>query len=113
MAQKAHLQMEQGADFSAQIDLQSYIGTMYNLSGAVITSQMRKSWVSTVSYPFECTIDNVTNGSFIISMPWELTSTIDAGRYLYDIVLTDTNTGGKIRVIEGTVHVTPGITRQD
>lgn len=113
MAQKAHLHMEQGVDFSAQIDLQSYIGTMYNLTNAVVTAQMRKSWVSTVAYSFNCTIADEVNGSFIISMPWELTSTIDSGRYLYDIILTDTNTGGKIRVIEGTCHVTPGITRQD
>lgn len=111
MAQKAHLQMEQGADFAAQIELQSYVGANYDLSTCTITSEMRKSWTSTVSYPFDCSVANAANGAFIISMKWEDTSNIDPGRYLYDVILHDVPSNTKIRAIEGTVHVTPGITK--
>lgn len=103
--------MEQGADFSAQIELQSYVGVDYDLSTAVITAQMRKSWMSTYAYDFDCFINDPVNGTFIISMGWEQTSLIDSGRYLYDIYITDPTTNNRLRVIEGTVFVNPGITR--
>lgn len=103
--------MEQGADFAAEIELQSYIGVNFNLSNSLITAEMRKSWMSTVSYAFDCSVVNASTGTFTMSMGWESTSEIESGRYLYDIIATDLVTNTKIRVLEGTVHVTPGITR--
>jgi len=32
------------------------------------------------------------------------------GRYVYDIEITKTSSGIKTRVIEGQLHVTPGVT---
>jgi len=38
------------------------------------------------------------------------TSAIEAGRYVYDLVITD-GSGSKSRVVEGQATVTPGVTR--
>jgi hypothetical protein len=38
-------------------------------------------------------------------------SAIPAGRYLYDIEITNTNTSAKTRILEGIVVVTPEITQ--
>lgn len=111
MAQKAHLHMEQGVDFSAQIELMSYYNdVMYDLSGATIMASMRKDYTSTVSHDFVCSIDNATGGTFVLAMPWEETINIDPGRYLYDVV-AETSDGGRIRIIEGRITVSAGITR--
>lgn len=109
--QKANIQLEQGVDFSAEIQLQSNLGIMYDLTNVTLTAEMRKSWQSVNFHSFNCSIVDPINGVFSISMDWSNTSLIDAGRYLYDIVLTDLNSNTKVRVIEGIVYVSPGITR--
>ena len=38
------------------------------------------------------------------------TAAIEAGRYVYDLVITD-GSGSKSRVVEGQATVTPGVTR--
>lgn len=112
MAQKAYLQMDQGTDFSAQLEISSYYNMSgYGLNDAVVEAQMRKSWVSTVYYPFEVFITDANNGIFIIGMDHETTAGIEAGRYMYDIVVTHTNSNQRYRVVEGIVTVNPGITR--
>lgn len=112
MAQKAHIQIEQGTDFSAQIEISSYYNlTGYNLTDVSVTAQLRKHWESVNVYNFEIYVTDANSGYFIIAMPNELTSTIEPGRYMYDIVLTHNNSNLKYRLVEGIAHVLPGITR--
>ena len=108
MAQKAYIQMDQGTDFSAQIDLQSYTGTMYDPSSSLVFAQMKKSYQSTVTYDFVC---YTADGGIIIEMPWQQTALIESGRYVYDIVIEEPS-GQRVRVIEGVVTVNPGVTLQ-
>jgi hypothetical protein len=107
--QRAHLQVDQGSTFNAQIDLQSYMGVMFDLQNMTIEATMKKSYQSLIEYPFETSVVDSANGSFLISMHYNDTALIDAGRYVYDIVITSP-TDERFRVIEGVVTVRPGVT---
>lgn len=111
VTQKAHLQIDQGSTFDAQIDLQSHLGMMFDLSNIQMDASMKKSYQSLVAYPFTTSVVDSANGSFIISMHYSETAQLEAGRYVYDIVFT-TPTDERFRVIEGIVQVNPGVTYQ-
>jgi hypothetical protein len=110
MAIKANLVLDQGADFSALIDLTDANGAPYNLVGHTVASQMRKNYASaTAAATFICT-HNGEIGQINLALPNAQTNDIEPGRYMYDVEITSAG-GSTTRVVEGIVTVTPGITR--
>lgn len=109
MAVKADLVIDQGTDFSATIDVTDSAGNAYDLTSFTPYAQLRKSYYSTNYYEFD-TSDNGANGQITITMNNATTNSIEPGRYLYDVeIVSDSNVVE--RVVQGTVTVTPGITR--
>ena len=109
MAIKANLVVDQGSSFSATIDVTNADGTVFNLTGYTVAAQMRKNYTSSVAVTFSSTHSN-TGGAITLSLLPATTSTIEPGRYLYDVEIR--SAGGSItRVVEGMVTVTPGMTR--
>jgi hypothetical protein len=49
-------------------------------------------------------------GQINLTLDNTVTNDIEPGRYMYDVEITSAG-GGKTRVVEGIVTVTPGITR--
>ena len=111
MATITYLDIDQGSDFSAIIDLQNDAGTAMNLSGMEVYSQFRKSYNSAVGYSFTCAIENALNGTISLKLPGETSSNIKSGRYLYDIVIVDPMQDIKTRVIEGIITIHPEVTK--
>jgi len=111
MASYVELYMDQGATFNNIIYLNDdSTNANVNLTGYIVRSQMRRSYYSSnVSANIICTITNEANGEITMSLPAANTSNIKAGRYLFDLE-TVTN-GTVVRVLEGTITVTPGVTR--
>ena len=109
MTLKANLVIDQGADFSATIDVIDADGNAFDLSNYTAAAQMRKSYASETAYDFTAS-DNGVSGQITLTMSNSTTNTIDPGRYLYDVEITLSG-GNVIRVVEGIVTVTPGITR--
>ena len=110
MAIKANIVIDQGTDFSAVIDVKNSNGTVKNLTGFTASAQMRKNYAqSTPSGTFVCT-DNDTGGQITLAMSNTVTGALEPGRYLYDVEIAD-STPNITRVVEGTVTVTPGMTR--
>ena len=109
MAIKANIIIDQGTDFSALIDVETSSSTVYDLTGFTVQAQMRKNYSSTSATTFSCSHNGVLCQ---ISMNLDKTSTttLEPGRYLYDIEITSSG-GAVTRVVEGTVSVTPGMTR--
>lgn len=107
MAQKANITIDQGADFSTSIDVTDDNGDPTDLSDYTGAAQMRKHYTSSNSYAFTVA---VANGSVTLSMNSTTTSSITAGRYVYDCELTN---GSNVvtRLVEGIVTVTPQVTR--
>lgn len=109
MATKANLVIDQGTTFSADLNLTDENGDPLNLNGYTANSQMRK-WYTSVnpSATFEASID--TNTAVVtLSLTANQTSNLIAGRYVYDVEISN---GGTIsRIVEGIVTVTPQVTR--
>ena len=122
MAIKANITIDQGADFTANIDVKSSDGQAYNLTGQTVRAQMRKNFTtSSVTAQFIATHNdaggvitlklpnsNVVDGDTVTQVG---TNSIEAGRYLYDVEIVSTATTVVTRVVQGTVTVSGGITK--
>ena len=108
MATKSNIQMDQGSTFSTIVNLTDENGDAINLSTYTGAAQMRKHYTSTNSVSF--TVSLTSNGQVTLSLTANQTANIVAGRYVYDVEVTDS--GGTIsRIVEGIVTVTPNVTR--
>lgn len=109
MGTKANLKVDQGSDFSTAINLTDDDGNALNLAGYTGAAQIRKYYTSTTSYNFDVDI-TANTGQITLSLTANTTNNITAGRYVYDLEITDS--GGVVsRVLEGIITITPGVTR--
>ena len=100
MSVKTNLIIDQGSDFTANVSVTS---ARSSLTGQCV---MRKNYSSSRSNSLNVT---TANGLVTLSMNSYNTGLLTPGRYVYDCVLSS-NTS-TIRVIEGIITVTPGVTR--
>jgi len=100
-----------GSDFSQTFTLEdSETNSSLNLTGYNVAAQMRKWAGSSTAITFTTSLEFGSSGRIIISLTSEETKNINPGRYVYDILITD-SFGKKSRVIEGMVLVREGVTR--
>jgi hypothetical protein len=112
MAIQSNLIIDQGTDFQAVIKVYSDPTTPLNLTTYGATAQMRKSYDSVSSSGvFSVSIPVPSNGELYLTMSNSSTAVLKYGRYLYDVIITDTSTGIKTRAVEGIVTVMPRVTR--
>ena len=81
-----------------------------NLTGYSVKSQMRKHAGSTGVTTFTASVYDAPSGKIKIGLTTTSTSSLKPGRYVYDVVITDTS-NVVTRVIEGMVLVREGVTR--
>lgn len=108
MAQKVNIVIDQGTTFNTDYTFLNEQDDPIDFTTYTGASQMRKSYSSSTSFPFTVSLGN--NGIVAISMNAATTSSITAGRYLYDLEVTDAN-GVVSRLVEGIVTITPQVTR--
>lgn len=110
MAAVKNLYIDQGADFNAQITIYDDNNAPWDLNGYTGEAKIRKSYYSSTSVNFVVTFTAVrTTGTVILDLTSAQTSSLEQGRYLYDVVLTNAS-GKKTRVIEGIVTINAGVT---
>lgn len=109
MAIKANLLIDQGSDFSTEIDVLDNNGDPVILTGYTGAAQMRKHYTSSTSTAFNVTI-NAGDGTVTLSMNAATSSAVTPGRYVYDCELTSSSNVVS-RLVEGIVTVTPQVTR--
>jgi hypothetical protein len=107
-----NLVVNAGSDFDQTFILEgANTNSALDLSGYTVVAQMRKWAGSSSATSFTATIISpYTSGKITLSLTSTQTSSLKAGRYVYDIVITDLS-GSKTRVVEGMVLVTEGVTR--
>ena len=66
--------------------------------------------MSSTSTAFTASISNASAGEITISLTDSQTTSLEAGRYVYDVLITASG-GDKTRVVEGQVTVNPSVTR--
>lgn len=117
MAQYEEFTVDQGADFAVQISLADRNGNTKNLVGYNAAAKLKRTYNSdsadTVN--FGAVVANPgTRGLVVISLTNEQTDLLKPGRYVYDVELSHTDSAANTiieRILEGTVTVTPSVTR--
>lgn len=112
MAITINLSVDQGADFEATIKLYSDADSVLDLTSYGAQAQMRRSYDSTTtSAVFSVNLDNAASGELVLGLTDVQTAALKYGRYVYDVIITNSSTGAKTRAAEGIVTVLPGVTR--
>jgi hypothetical protein len=109
MATKANLVIDQGSTFSTDLSLLDENGDGIVLNGYTANSQIRKWYTSSSPAATFATSINVESSVLTLTLTDAQTSNLVAGRYVYDVELSD---GLNVsRIVEGIVTVTPQVTR--
>lgn len=106
MAQEADIIIDQGSDYKQLLSAIDMEDNPVDLAGYTIQSKFRSSYSANASYSLICSIEDSFSGLFSIMLYGNVSMNIPAGRYVYDIQVTD-NAGNKQRVLEGTLTLTP------
>lgn len=107
-----NLVIDQGVDFTQTFNLESSVSdSLLNLTGYTGSAQLRKHSGSKKYYDFVVSFPDRLSGSLKLSMSDSITSRIKPGRYIYDIILTDSS-GSKERVVEGSALVRESATKE-
>ena len=109
MASKLDLKIDQGTDYSNTIFLTDNNGDPINLSNCYANSLIKKWYTSANSVAFYTTV-NATAGSIGLSLDKATATNLQAGRYVYDINLTNTFANTTVRIREGIITVSPSVT---
>lgn len=99
-----NLTIDKGTTFSTSLKLK-LDGASVNLQNSSFSSKMKKHYSSTTSYPLSVTIVDSSNGIIRVGLASTASSIIPEGRYLYDVLYTNTNTLSTVKVVEGFVIV--------
>lgn len=113
MAAYVELYMDQGTTFSNIINLtDDYTNANINISGHLVKSQMRRSYYSAnAAANITCQITNAATGEITLAMSPQQTANVKAGRYLFDVELTNPIDNATTRILEGIIVVTPRVTK--
>lgn len=104
--------LEQGTTFVTSVTLDGNNGEPYNLNYFTVRSQARRSYYSSnVALTFNSSITDAANGIIQLSATASVTANVPAGKLVYDVLLTDSNSGTVTRVLEGQIFVAPSVTR--
>ena len=110
MASISNIFIDQGATFTTTVTVTDSNGDAVNLSGYSVAAQIRKTFLSSSATAFTASISNASSGESTISLTDTQTTALEAGRFVYDVLITASG-GTKTRVVEGQVTVNPSVTR--
>lgn len=108
MANKVNIVIDQGTTFNTTFIIHNSSDEPIDFTSYTANSVMRKSYSSSNSFVFGVALSS--NGQVSLSMSANTTTSITAGRYVYDVEVED-NSGVRSRIVEGIVTVTPQVTR--
>lgn len=111
MATISNLFIDQNADFTTTVTINDSNGSALDLTSYTALAMIRKTYQSTTATTFTSTfVSPRTTGQITISLTDTQTAALEAGRYVYDLVITDAS-GNKTRVVEGIATVNPSVSR--
>jgi len=106
-----NLIIDQGADFRQTFDLTASNGQALNLSSHTASAQLRKHSGSKNAYNFTVDFTDRLAGQIRLTLTDTVTRRIKPGRYVYDVILTDSNSE-KSKIIEGQALVRESATKE-
>lgn len=111
MAAYLEITIEQNANLTSIVTVNDAQGDAVNLTTYSASSQLRKSYYSSSANTLTATVTGNANGQITLTMTAANTAALTPGRYVYDLVITNSVDNSKTRVIEGTAIVLPSVTR--
>ena len=111
MAAYSEITIEQGANLTSTITVNDAQGDAVNLTTYSASSQIRKSYYSSSANTITATVTGNSNGQITLSMTAANTAALTPGRYVFDLIITNSTDNSVTRVIEGTAIVLPSVTR--
>ena len=110
MASTTNLYIDQGSDYDTVITVRASTGLPLDLSNYTVISQLRKSFESSTAYDFTAAVTgSPSEGRIRLTMAAAYSATIPAGRWMYDVLITNTETNAARRVVEGIVTISPRV----
>jgi hypothetical protein len=109
MAVYSKLTADQGSDFTARVQLVDATDNKLDLTGYTIIAAIKKSYAASTTYSMTVNIVDIDQGVISINVSNSVTSSMKAGRYVYDVVAIASG-GTKTRVLEGQFEITAGVT---
>ena len=112
MAAIANLRVERGSTFSTDVTVKDSDGVVFDLTGYTASASMAKGFDDSFygRTSFTCTIATPTSGVVTMDLTADQTSSLESGRYVYDLEILRTSDSTITRVIEDIVTVTPSVT---
>lgn len=111
MAAYLELTIEQGANLTSIVTVNDSQGDAVNLYYYTASSQIRKSYYSSSANTLISIVTGTSNGEITLTMTAANTALLTPGRYVYDLIITNTIDKSVTRVVEGTATVLPSVTR--
>lgn len=116
MAQYEEFTIDQGADVTIELNLVDKTDAKKNLASHTVTAKLKKNYSdsSGEATSFSTLITDATNGVATLSLTNSQTDSLKAGRYVYDVELSFTDSSGSTiieRILEGRIQVTPSVTK--
>ena len=111
MAAYLEITIEQGANLTSTVTVSDTQGDAVNLSTYSASAQIRKSYYSSSANTLTATITGNANGQITLSMTAANSAGLTPGRYVYDLIITNSVDNSVTRVVEGTAVVLPSVTR--
>lgn len=111
MAAYVEITIEQGANLTSTVTVNDTQGDAVNLSTYSASAQLRKSYYSSSANTLSAIITGNANGQITLSMTAANTANLTPGRYVYDLIITNSVDNSVTRVVEGTAVVLPSVTR--
>jgi len=108
----ANIIINAGSDFSQSFNLTNASNSALDLTNYSVSAQLRKHAGSNTKTDFSTSIPApATEGTVTITLTSVQTTNLKPGRYLYDVVIQETDPGTKTRVVEGSALVREGVTK--
>lgn len=102
--------INQGETWAADLFVEDSDGNAFSLSGYTVASQLRRLPASSGYYNITSNVTYAASGQITLSLTANETSAINYGEYMYDVEIT--SSGGDVtRILQGTITITPEITR--
>jgi hypothetical protein len=105
-----NLYIDQGASFTATVQIIGNDDLPFNLTGYTPVAQIRRNYATnTVSATFTAAISEAANGTLTLNLSASQTGNLKYGRYVYDVEISAGST--VLRPVEGIITVNPQVTR--
>ena len=117
MAQYEEITIDQGSDATIQLELVDPAGSKKNLSNYTVSGKVKKNYSDSSGEATAFTtgiLTPATDGVCTLKLTNSQTGALKAGRYVYDVELSHTDSSATTvieRVLEGVITVTPSVTK--